>query len=71
MPGRAKARATMFGWLRKKNPTSDLQKRYEALMREARDLQRGGDIVGYAAKMAEADAVRRELDALDIGSQGS
>ena len=36
----------MFGWLRKKNPMSDLQKRYEALMREARDLQRGGDIVG-------------------------
>jgi len=61
----------MFGWLRKKDPKTELQRRYEALMREARDLQRGGDIVGYSAKVADADAVRQKLDALEIESQGS
>lgn len=61
----------MFGWLRKKDPKIELQRRYEALMREARDLQRGGDIVGYSAKVAEADVVRHELDALEIESRGS
>jgi hypothetical protein len=61
----------MFGWLRKKDPKTELQRRYEALMREARDLQRGGDIVGYSAKVADADAVRQKLDALEIESHGS
>ncbi len=61
----------MFGWLRKKDPKTELQRRYEALMREARDLQRGGDIVGYSAKVADADAVRHKLDALEIESHGS
>jgi hypothetical protein len=60
----------MFGWLRKKDPKTELQRRYEALMREARDLQRGGDIVSYSAKVAEADRVRLELDALEIEGQG-
>jgi hypothetical protein len=61
----------MFGWLRKKDPKTELQRRYEALMREARDLQRGGDIVVYSAKVADADAVRQKLDALEIESHGS
>ena len=55
----------MFSWLRKKNPRAALQRHYEARMREARDIQRRGDIVAYAAKVAEAEAVRRQLDELD------
>jgi|GEM_PF-1373839 len=41
-----------------------LQRRYEALLKEARDLQRGGDIPAFAAKTAEANKVLDELDAL-------
>lgn len=59
----------MLGRLFRKNPLKDLQKRYEALLQEARDLQRGGDVVGAAARTAEADAVRRELDALESATR--
>ena len=51
----------MFG-LFKKNPAQKLQKQYERLMTEARDLQRSGDIEGFAAKSAEADRVFAELE---------
>jgi hypothetical protein len=61
----------MFSWLRKKNPRTALQQRYEATMRAARDIQRRGDIVAYAAKVAEAEAVRRQLDALDAADSGA
>jgi hypothetical protein len=61
----------MFGWLRKKDPRTELQRHYEALMREARDLQRGGDIVAYSAKIAEAQAVTQKLDALENKGEGS
>lgn len=57
----------MFG-LFKKDPASDLQKRYDRLMTEARDLQRRGDIQGFATKSAEAETVGQELDALRAAS---
>ena len=52
----------MLSWIFDRNPSKKLQRRYEAAMQEARDIQRRGDIVGYAAKIAEADALQRQLD---------
>lgn len=54
----------MFGLFRK-NPAQQLRGEYNRLLREARDLQRHGNIQGYALKSAEADEVLKELDALE------
>lgn len=54
----------MFG-LFKKDPVKTLQKKYEKLMEEAMHIQRGGDIKGYAAKMAEAEEVQKEIEKLE------
>lgn len=48
----------------KKNPLKKLEQQYERLMEEAMQLQRGGDIQGYARKMAEAEEVQKEMEAL-------
>jgi len=56
-------RNIMFN-LFKKNPLKELEKKYARLMEEAMQLQRKGDIKGYAAKIAEAEAVQKEIDAL-------
>lgn len=53
----------MFG-LFKKNPVKALEKKYEKLLEEAMQIQRSGDIKGYAAKMAEAEEVQKEIEAL-------
>lgn len=50
----------MFG-LFKKDPIKPLQQQYEKLLKEAMELQRKGDIKGYAAKSAEAEAVMDEI----------
>ncbi|NJC25516.1 DUF6435 family protein [Neolewinella antarctica] len=44
----------MFNFL-KKNPTKQLEKDHAKLLEEAMELQRKGDIKGYAAKTAEAE----------------
>lgn len=54
----------MFG-LFKSDPKKKLQKQYAKLMEEAMQLQRGGDIKGYAKKVAEAEEVSKKLDELD------
>jgi hypothetical protein len=54
----------MFG-LFKKDPVKALEKKYEKLLEEAMQLQRGGDIKGYAAKMAEAEEVQKEIEAAE------
>lgn len=53
----------MFGMF-KKSPTAQLEKAHRDKLKEARDLQRGGDIRGYAAKMAEAEKIAAELQEL-------
>lgn len=53
----------MFNWL-KPDPAKKLEKRHLQLLKEARDLQRRGDIPAFAKKTAEAEAVRAELEAL-------
>lgn len=53
----------MFG-LFKKDPAKQLRQQYEKLLEEARDLQRKGDIKGFAQKSAEADEVLKKLESL-------
>ncbi len=55
----------MFAFLKKDDPAAKLNKRYLALLKEARDLQRAGKIVEFGRKTAEAEAVRLEIDALE------
>jgi hypothetical protein len=57
----------MFG-LFKKDPTVKLEKKYQALLEEAMQIQRSGDIKGYAKKMAEAEEVMEEINKLRGGA---
>ena len=58
----------MFG-LFKKDPVKALQKKYEKLMEEAMHIQRSGDIKGYAAKMAEAEELQKEIEKLQAAAK--
>jgi len=58
----------MFG-LFKKDPVKALDKKYTQLLEEAMHLQRGGDIKGYAAKMAEVEEIQKEIDKLNSESK--
>ena len=51
----------MFGFL-KRNPTKQLQLEYERLLEKARDLQRNGDIIGFAEVTAQAEEIARKID---------
>ncbi|MCK6692679.1 MAG: DUF6435 family protein [Thermoanaerobaculia bacterium] len=51
----------------KQDPLKKLDKQYRQLLEEARDLQRKGDIKGYAQKTAEAEAVAQEMERLRKG----
>ena len=53
----------MFG-LFKKDPAKKLEKAYRAKLEEARDLQRSGDIKGYAVAMDEAETILKQLEAV-------
>ena len=53
----------MLGWL-KKDPKAKLQKAYEAKLTEAMTRQRNGDIRGYSALTAEAEAIKSQMDQL-------
>ncbi|MGK0364697.1 MAG: hypothetical protein ACI85O_001755 [Saprospiraceae bacterium] len=50
----------MFG-LFKKDPAKKLEKKHTQLLEEAMQLQRKGDIKGYAKKMEEAVDVEKEI----------
>lgn len=54
----------MLKWF-KKDPLVALQQQYATKLREARDLQRKGDIVGFSDKTAEAEELLKEIDALE------
>jgi uncharacterized protein YndB with AHSA1/START domain len=54
-------RKTMFG-LFKKDPVKKLQTLYAEKMKQARDLQRKGDIQGYALKVGEAEEIAVKMD---------
>ncbi len=56
----------MFG-LFKSGPEREkarLQKEYEKLLREARDIQRSGDMKAFALKSAEADKIADKIRTL-------
>ena len=42
-----------------------MREQYAKLLEEARDLQRKGDIKGFAQKSAEAEEVAKKLEALE------
>lgn len=52
----------------KKDPAKKLRKSYERKLKEAMQLQRGGDIKGYAAAMAEAESIEKGLLRLTASS---
>ena len=56
-----------------KKPSSSalkkLRKEYANLMTQARDLQRTGDIQGFAAKTAEAEELGKQIDAIEDQQQ--
>ena len=58
----------MFG-LFKKNPVKKMEQRYEKMLEDARDIQRSGDIKGYAKKMAEAEELWKEIEALNASKK--
>ncbi|MEM8961981.1 MAG: DUF6435 family protein [Acidobacteriota bacterium] len=49
----------------KADPRKKLEKQHRALLEQARDLQRNGDIKEYAVVMASAEEVAARIDALD------
>jgi hypothetical protein len=64
----------MFAWLRRRRSQqlyNRLERQYLQLLEQARDLQRNGDIQGFAAKTAEAAEVERQLDAVAAEQRGA
>ncbi len=54
----------MFG-LFKKDPLKKLQAEYARRLEKARDLQRKGDIKGFAEASSEADQLCQQLEAME------
>jgi hypothetical protein len=46
----------------KKNPLKKMERRYLDMLEEAMQLQRKGDIKGYAIKMAEAEDLQKQIE---------
>jgi hypothetical protein len=65
--GRAVERELIMFGLFRKDPAKTLRAQYARLLEDARDLQRKGDIRGFALKTAEAEEVLKQLDALADG----
>jgi len=58
----------MFG-IFKRDPVAKARAEYEACMQAAVDLQRKGDIRGFAAKSEEAARLERRLEELERNKQ--
>lgn len=54
----------MFSLFRR-DPLTELQKRYATLMKQAQDMQRNGDIPAFARRDAEAREVLARIEALE------
>jgi hypothetical protein len=48
----------------KKDPVKKLTAKYEFLMKEARDIQRSGDLKLYARKISDAEAIAKQIEIL-------
>lgn len=51
----------MLSWL-KPDPNKQLKKKIAALLLQARDTMRSGDVIAAAELYAKADALQQELD---------
>lgn len=49
-------------WNKWTDPSRALERHYNKLLKEARDLQRKGDIPALAAKTREAEDLRQRID---------
>ena len=49
----------------RKSPLQRLQKEYALRLEQARDLQRGGDIKGFAAMSAQAEDLLKQIDEIE------
>ena len=56
----------MFGFF-KKDPLKKLEKAYRQKLKEARDIQRTGDLKKYAILCEEAEQIAEKMDALRKG----
>ncbi|HMO40469.1 MAG TPA: DUF6435 family protein [Saprospiraceae bacterium] len=59
----------MFGFF-KKDPIKKLEAQYKQLMEEAMHIQRSGDIKAYSGKVAEAEAIAEQIEALRAKQKG-
>ena len=60
----------MFGLFRR-DPIKKLEVEYRKLLEEARDLQRSGDIQGFAAMTDRAESLAQKIDASKQGNKQS
>lgn len=51
-------------WKKLNDPTRSLQRHHNQLLKEARDLQRRGDIPAFAAKTKEAADLEKRIEEL-------
>jgi hypothetical protein len=51
----------MFNLFKKKDPLQKMRDQYRKMLEDARDLQRSGDIKGFAVKTAEAEALGQKI----------
>jgi len=51
----------MFNLFKKKDPLQKMRDQYRKMLEDARDLQRSGDIKGFALKTAEAEALGQQI----------
>ncbi len=54
----------MFGWFRS-DPKKQLQRKYEAKLREAKDAEKFGDRARQADLYAEAEAIYQQIEELE------
>ena len=52
----------ILGWLFKKDKLKELEKQQAAVLEQARDLQRSGDLRAYAAKIEEAEKIAEAIE---------
>jgi hypothetical protein len=57
-----KREITMFSWFFKCDKLAELEKKQLALLAEARDVQRSGDLRKYAQKMEEIETLNQEIE---------
>lgn len=51
-------------WQRLTDPARPLEKQYSKLLKEARDIQRKGDIPAFAKKTREAEEINKKIEEL-------